>query len=144
MDYRKGSIGRVFVVRIDHGEDLLIELSSLALKENITSAFFTVLGGLEKADLVIGPKESVVPPVEIWSAFEEGHQIVGAGNIFRENGTPRIHLHGVAGNTKEITMGCIRKTARVYMYLDVFIIEMDIPARRVFDKKLGASPIIFQ
>jgi uncharacterized protein len=144
MDYRKGSIGRIFIARVDHGEDLLAELSSLALKEEIVSAFFIILGGLEKAEFVTGPKESVVPPVEIWSAFGDGHQIVGAGNIFWENGTPKIHLHGVTGSTKEITMGCIRKTASTFMYLDVFIIETDILAKRVFDKNLGASPIRFQ
>ncbi len=144
MDYRKGSIGRVFIARVDHGEDLLAELSSLALKEKIKSAFFIILGGLEKVEFVTGPKESVVPPVEIWSGFDDGHQMVGAGNIFWENDTPKIHLHGVTGDTKEIAMGCIRKTARTFMYLDVFIIETDIPVKRVFDKKIGASPIRFQ
>ncbi len=29
MDYRTGSIGRIFAVRIDHGEDVIAEICKL-------------------------------------------------------------------------------------------------------------------
>jgi uncharacterized protein len=89
MDYRKGSIGRVFAVRIDHGEDVLVELLGLALKEDIRSAFFMMLGAMGRADLVTGPKDKVVPPTIVWSKFEDAREILGAGNIFWENGAPK-------------------------------------------------------
>jgi len=135
MDYRKGSIGRVFAVRVDHGEDVLAELSGLAIKENIKSAFFIMLGAMGSADLVTGPKDKVVPPTIVWSKFEDVREIIGAGNIFRENGAPKIHLHGAAGSSKGMTMGCIRKTAQAFMVVEVFIVEMDIAAERVYDEK---------
>ena len=144
MDYRKGSIGRIFVARIDHGEDLLKELNGLAVREDIRSAFFMILGAAGKAQLVTGPKEKSVPPVTVWSAFDDVREIVGAGNIFLENGVPKIHLHAVAGNNRGLTMGCIRKEAEAFMVLEVFIIETDIKAERVVNEKMGFSPIIFQ
>jgi len=143
MDYRKGSIGRIFAVRIDHGEDVLGELSGLAVKEEIRSAFFIMLGAMGSADLVTGPKEKVVPPTIVWSKFNDAREILGAGDIFWENGAPKIHLHGAAGSSNGITMGCIRKAAQAFMVLEVFIVEMDIAAQRVFNEKIGFSPMTF-
>ena len=143
MDYRKGTIGRIFAVRIDHGEDLLNELSGIAIKEDIKSAFFILLGAVGSAELVRGPKEKVVPPTTVWSSFDDAREILGAGNIFWENGAPKIHLHANAGNSKDMVMGCIRKRAEVFMVAEVFIIEMDILAERRFNEIIGFSPIIF-
>jgi predicted DNA-binding protein with PD1-like motif len=144
MDYRKGSIGRIFAVRIDHGEDVLGELLGLAVKEDIRSAFFMMLGAMGRADLVTGPKDKVVPPTIVWSKFDDAREILGAGNIFWENGAPKIHLHGAAGSSKGMTMGCIRKAAEAFMVLEVFIVEMDIVAERVHDEKIGFSPMTFE
>ncbi|MFA4934408.1 MAG: DUF296 domain-containing protein [Candidatus Methanoperedens sp.] len=144
MDYRKGSIGRVFAVRIDHGDDVIAEISGLALKEGIRSAFFIMLGAVGSAELVTGPKEKVVPPTTVWSSFADAREIIGAGNIFWENDAPKIHLHGAAGSSKGMTMGCFRKKAEAFMVVEVFIIEMDIAAERVFDEKMGASMIRFR
>ena len=143
MDYRKGSIERVFVARVDHGEDLLEELTKLALKENIRSAFFMVLGAAGEAKLVTGPKEKSVPPEIVWSGFDDVREVFGAGNIFWENRAPKIHLHAAAGSSKEITMGCIRKKAKAFMVLEIFIIETDIKAERLVNEKIGFSPITF-
>lgn len=143
MDYRKGSIGRVFAARIDHGEDVIAELSALALKEDIRSAFFIMLGAMGEAEMVTGPKEKVVPPTTVWSKFDDAREIIGAGNIFWENDAPKIHLHGAAGSSRGMTMGCFRKKAQAFMVVEVFIVEMDIAAERVFDEKMGASPIRF-
>ncbi|VVB92557.1 Uncharacterised protein [uncultured archaeon] len=143
MDYRTGSIGRLFAVRIDHGEDVIEEICKLALKENINSAFFVMLGAMAGAELVTGPKEKVIPPITVWSAFDDAREIVGAGNIFRENGAPKVHLHGAAGSSRGMIMGCFRKKAEAFMVVEIFIMEMDIAAERVFNEKLGTSPIRF-
>ncbi len=143
MDYRKGSIGRLFVAIIDHGEDILSELSGLAVREDIRSAFFIMLGALGEARLVMGPKEKSIPPETVWASFNDAREIIGAGNIFRENGAPKIHLHGAAGNSKGIVMGCIRKEAEAFMVVEIFIIETDIQADRIFNGKIGFSPITF-
>ncbi len=143
MDYRKGSVRRVFAVRIDHGEDVIDELCGLALKEDISSAFFIMLGAMGSAELVTGPKEKIVPPVTVWSKFDDAREVIGAGNIFRENGAPKVHLHGAAGSGRGMIMGCIRKKALAFMVVEIFIVEMDIQAERVFDEKIGFSPMRF-
>ncbi len=144
MDYRKGSIKRVFVAKVEHGEDLLEELTCLARREEIRSAFFTIIGAMGEAKLVIGPKEKSVPPETVWSEFNDVREIIGVGNIFWEKGAPKIHLHSAAGSSKGFTMGCIRKKAEAFMVLEIFIIETDISAERIVDEKIGFSAITFK
>ncbi|MCX9013721.1 MAG: DUF296 domain-containing protein [Candidatus Methanoperedens sp.] len=144
MDYRKGSIGRLFVVRIDHGEDLLGELTGLAVKEDIKSGFFIMLGAMGSAELVTGPEEKVVPPIPVWHGFDDAREVIGIGNIFRENGKPKIHLHGAVGNSKNLTMGCIRKNTEAFMVVEVMIIEIDIAAERIINENVGYSPVTFR
>ncbi|MBE0521604.1 MAG: DUF296 domain-containing protein [Candidatus Methanoperedenaceae archaeon] len=144
MDYRKGSIGRLFVVRIDHGEDLLGELTGLAARENIKSGFFIMLGAMGGAELVTGPEEKVVPPIPVWYGFDDAREVVGVGNIFRENGKPKIHLHGALGDSENLALGCIRKKTEVFMVVEVMIIEVDIAAERIINEAAGYSPVTFR
>ena len=144
MDYRKGSIKRVFAAKVEHGEDLLEEFTDLSRREEIRSAFFTIIGAMGEAKLVTGPKEKSVPPETVWSEFDDVREVIGVGNIFWENGAPKIHLHAVAGSSKGFTMGCIRKEAEAFMVLEIFIIETDISAERIVDDKMGFSPFTFK
>lgn len=143
MDYRKGRIERIFLARVDHGEDVLSELSNLARKEDIRSAFFLMLGAVGNAKLVTGPKEKSVPPEIVWNSFDDAREIIGVGNIFYENDAPKIHLHASAGSSKGMTMGCFRKETQTFMVVEIFIIETDIQAERVLNEKIGFSPITF-
>ncbi len=144
MNYRKGSIKRVFVAKVEHGEDLLEELMGLARREEIRSAFFTIIGAMGEAKLVTGPKEKSVPPETVWSEFDDVREVIGLGNIFWEKNAPKIHLHSAAGSSKGFTMGCIREKAEAFMVLEIFIIDTDIPAERIVDEKMGFSPFTFK
>jgi predicted DNA-binding protein with PD1-like motif len=77
MEYAKGGIGRVFTVRIDSGDDLILGLIKLAELERIESAVFILLGALKEAKLVTGPKESITPQGPVWSDFDDAHEILG-------------------------------------------------------------------
>ena len=145
MDYSKGRIGRVFAVRIDHGDDLILELIKLAELERIESAVFMLLGALKEAKLVTGPKESITPPELIWSGFNDAHEIVGIGDIFLKEGKPAIHLHAGAGKGDNVKLGCFRGESEVFMVVEAFIFELEgISARRITDRKRGFAPVSFE
>ena len=97
MKYTVGSIGRVLVVKVEHGDDLLEEIKNLAIKENIISASLFMLGALKKASLVVGPRECTVPPEPVWASFTDGREIMGIGSIFSDGVEPVIHLHAAFG-----------------------------------------------
>ena len=144
MEYAKGRIGRVFTVRIDHGDDLILELIKVAELERIESAFFTLLGALKEGKLVTGPKESMVPPEPLWSGFDDVHEILGIGNIFLEDGKPKVHLHVGTGREDRVKLGCLRGESKAFMVIEAFILELEgISARRVTDKELGFAPLSF-
>ncbi|MCQ6961942.1 PPC domain-containing DNA-binding protein [Methanolobus chelungpuianus] len=145
MEYVKGSIGRVFTVRLDHGDDLLNELEGLARAENIRSALFLLLGAVREATLVVGPRENKVPPEVQWAGFQDTHEVVGIGNIFSENGNPKIHLHAAAGRGTEPKVGCLRGKSEIFMVAEVFILELTgINAERVLDANRGFAPVSFR
>jgi predicted DNA-binding protein with PD1-like motif len=144
MEYATGRIGRVFTVRIDHGDDLILELIKLAELEKIESAIFILLGALKEGKLVTGPKESIRPPEPVWFGFDSVHEILGIGNIFNEEGKPKIHLHTVAGRENDVKIGCLRGESEVFMVVEVFVLEVEgISARRVMDKEQGFAPVNF-
>ena len=144
MDYTKGKLGRVFVARIDHEEDLLFELEELAVNENIRSAFFFLLGATGGANVVTGSKKKCVPPEVTRTQVEKASEILGAGNIFWEGDKPKIHIHASACSGSDIVMGCFREFTEVFMVIEVVIFEIEgIVAERVFDEDMGFSPMRF-
>jgi len=144
MDYTQGTIGRVFVARIDHEEDLLSELEDLAVNEDIKSAFFYLLGATGGAKIVTGPKQKSIPPDVNIKQFDDAKEILGIGNIFREDGKPKIHLHASASSSNECLMGCFREFTEVFMVVEVVIFEIEgIMAERIRDSDMGFSPVRF-
>ena len=144
MEYAKGRIGRVFTVRIDHGDDLILELIKLAELEHIESAVFMLLGALKEAKLVTGPKENMTPPELVWSGFNDAHEILGIGDIFLKDGKPKIHLHAGAGRGDNVKVGCLRGESEVFMVVEAFVFELDgISARRIVDQEHGFAPVDF-
>jgi predicted DNA-binding protein with PD1-like motif len=125
MKYTTGSIGRIFTIRFDDGDDFLGELTELAKKEDIRAGWFNVIGGLREADVVTGPKEPVMPPEPVWKDVREAKEVLGVGSIFRdENDVPKIHLHTSLGHHGDTMTVCVRKGTKTYLILEVYLIEI--------------------
>lgn len=145
MQYQQGKVGRVFVAKIEHGDNLLEELEKLALLEKIEQANFFVLGAVEKASFVVGPKECSVPPNPVWSSFTDGRELLGIGTIFSDGQEPVLHLHGVFGKGEQSLMGCIRMDTQAYLLVEVIIYELlGVQAKREIDPKLGVKVLKFE
>ena len=138
MEYRKGTIGKVFSARFDEGDYFLEELIGLIKKENIRNGWFHVLGGLREADVVTGPKEPTMPPEPVWNQVRGAREVLGTGSIFWDADEPKIHLHAAMGHHGETLTACVRKGTKVDLLLEVMIIEMEgIDATRPWFEKGG-------
>lgn len=145
MDYRVGQIGRVFTVRMDHGEDLTESLKMLASKENIQAATFVLLGAIETGNMVVGPKKNERPPNKMWTDFDSAHEIVGVGNLFHDRGEPVIHLHAGLGRAENGLVGCVRKENKIFMVIEAFVFELTgFEAERIWNDTEGYAPITFK
>jgi uncharacterized protein len=85
--------------------------------------------------VVTGPKKPVLPPTPQWTTIKDGWEIVGLGTIFSDGQGPHIHLHGALGQGKKGFVGCLRKSARVFLVVEAIVWEMNnIKAKRSLDK----------
>lgn len=124
MQYRQGSIGRVIVAKVEHGDDLLLEIEKLLRQERIESAVMYMIGALQEASMVVGPQAATVPPEPVWRNFNDAREIVGIGTVFSDSNGPKIHLHASIGRGEESLTGCIRKDSKVYLVVELILLEI--------------------
>jgi len=144
MQYRQGSLGRIIVAKIEHGDDLLAELHKLLKVEQIQAGVMLMIGALQDGSLVVGPESCTVPPQPMWREFHDGREILGVATVFTENNEPHIHLHASLGRGDEPLTGCIRKETRVYLVVEVILWEiLDSEAVRTMDELTGLNLLGF-
>ncbi len=142
MKYCTGNLGRVFVVRLEHGDIVHECLESLAEKEKLEAAAVIGVGGADMDSLlVVGPEDGRrIPPVRpMTHLLHEAHEIVGTGTLFRDDtGRPLLHMHMACGRKDRTITGCIRSGVRTWQVLEFIVIELlDCNARRMPDPLLG-------
>ena len=136
MQYTEGQLGRIFVVRIDDGEDMLVSLRQFIIDKGVECGSITFLGALMNGRMVTGPEEPVIPPVPHFVMFEGGWEVFGVGTIYPGEGGPHIHYHASVGRSGHALTGCLRETATTYLIIEAVIMEFTgLTARREFDKK---------
>jgi len=136
MQYTEGQIGRVFVVRIDDGEDMLISLHQFINDKGIQAGSILFLGALMNGRMVTGPEDPVIPPVPHFVMFEGGWEVFGVGTIYPGECGPHIHYHASVGRSGHALTGCLREKAITYLIIEAVIMEFNgLSARREFDKK---------
>jgi predicted DNA-binding protein with PD1-like motif len=136
MQYTEGQIGRVFVVRIDDGEDMLISLRQFISDKSIQAGTILFLGALMNGRMVTGPEDPVIPPVPHFVLFEGGWEVFGVGTIYPGESGPHIHYHASVGRSGHALTGCLREKAITYLIVEAVIMEFNgLSARREFDKR---------
>jgi predicted DNA-binding protein with PD1-like motif len=136
MQYTEGQLGRVFVVRIDDGEDMLISLHQFISDKSVCAGSILFLGALMNGRMVTGPEEPVIPPVPHFVMFEGGWEVFGVGTIYPGEGGPHIHYHASVGRSGHALTGCLREKAISYLIVEAVVFEFTgLSARREFDQK---------
>ena len=136
MQYTEGQLGRVFVVRIDDGEDMLVSLRQFINDKSVYTGSILFLGALMKGRMVTGPEEPVIPPVPHFVMFEGGWEVFGIGTIYPGEDGPHIHYHASVGRSGHALTGCLREKAITYLIVEAIVLEFTgLSARREFDKK---------
>lgn len=126
MRYQQGSLGRVFLVKLEHGDDMLQEIKRLALETGLKSAYLFMIGALESTTMVVGPQECVLPPQGLPVRLEDGREIVAMGTLFtdQDSDEPVLHIHGSLGRGNTSFTGCLRADSQVFLVVEMLIIEL--------------------
>jgi predicted DNA-binding protein with PD1-like motif len=138
MEYSVGNIARVFLIRFSQDDEFVKEIETLCEKEKVSCAVFYIIGGINSAEIVSGPKGESMPPEPIVSSIDKKSEILGIGTVFISDGKPKIHLHAAVAKGDDIKVGCIRKNAKTFLISEVVLQELSgIDAKRVKDDASG-------
>jgi uncharacterized protein len=145
MQYSEGSFGRLFIIRIDHDEDLLKTMEDFIRGKNLKSGMILFLGALSEARIVTGPEEAIIPPVPHFESVSGGWEIFGVATVYPGEGGPKIHYHVSVGRGKEAYTGCLREKATAYLVVEAVVMEfLGVQARRELDARTGLILPSFQ
>ena len=145
MEYTQVQLGRVFIIRLDNGDDLLDSIKQITIKENIKTGFAHIIGACSKSNVVLGPKERSLPPVPYYWNFDDARELLGFAFIAQENNEPKIHLHSGIGHYTETKLGCIRNECNVFLTVEAVIQEViSNNITRKYDVNCKASLLNFE
>ena len=140
MQYTKGSVGRIFLLKFDHGDVFVDSLDAFARKERLKAATLVFIGALKKGDLVTGPKKPVIPPEANWVRFDGAWEVMGIGTIFTNKKGPQIHVHTAMGKKMKTLTGCVRKKSEVFLVIEAVVFELKgVKATKDIDPKTGLN-----
>ncbi|MCU0665685.1 MAG: DNA-binding protein [Candidatus Omnitrophica bacterium] len=140
MEYTKGNLGRIFVLKFKDDDILFDELENFVRKEKVRSAVMVFIGALKKGDLVTGPKKPVIPPVPNWVKFNNGWEAMGVATVFTNKKGPQIHIHASMGKKKKVLTGCVRKQSKVFLVIEAVVFELEnVRASKDIDPLTGLN-----
>ena len=127
MNYTEAKLGRIFILRLNHGECLHEVIEKFATEKQVSSALCFFLGGAEdKSKVVVGPKDgAALPPEPMVTLLRGVHESCGVGTIFTdEQGKPKLHMHANFGRNDTAVTGCVRMGVDVWQIGEVAILEL--------------------
>lgn len=141
MRYSQGSIGRVFVLRLEDGDVLNDTLEAFAAEHGVTRGLAFYLGGsAEGSRVVVGPdttrEDTVMPLVHHLVGPQE---VLAVGTVFpNKAGRPAVHMHAASGREGHATVGCTRAGLQTWLVGEVVLLEiMGSSAHRETDAATG-------
>jgi len=140
MQYSEGRLGRVFVIRLEDGEDLIGSIQKFVEKKGVSTGLIHFLGALREGRLITGPKDPTVPPGPPFVEDLEGAwETFGVATIYPgDGGKPAVHIHASAGHDDRALTGCLRERATTYLVVEAVVFEfLGLEAHREIDEMTG-------
>lgn len=141
MQFSEGQLGRVFALRLEHGEPMPETLERFLAEQGVTCAAAIMVGGAEEGSrFVVGPEDGrAAPPAPMVAALAGVHEAAAVGTVFPdETGKPVLHMHAAFGRGDQTRSGCIRAGIVTWQILEIIVIEITgLDAARVQDPETG-------
>ena len=134
----EGQLGRVFIIRLEDGDDLPGSIERFAEEKGVAAGHVILVGGIGGGDIVVGPRRSdEMPPDPLVLPVDGAHEVVGVGVLAPgEDGKPRVHLHASLGRSGQTVSGDIRTGVKVWLVGEVILYEIKgADVMRVWDEE---------
>ncbi len=138
MQYSEGNLGRIFVLRIDDGEDLVESIIEFVRKNDLKYVMGLFIGALRDGKTVTGPELPIIPPVQHFETYDSAWEVFGMVTVYPSTDGPRLHIHSALGRGREALVGCLREKAMVYLVNEIVLFELvGLNAMRELDQRSG-------
>jgi uncharacterized protein len=140
LKFSEGTIGRIFIVRLDDGDRLPTCIEKFAAEKGLTHAQVIMVGGADKGQVVSGPRYTdVMPPEPMLVPLDGAHEVLGVGLLAPDaEGNPELHMHAALGRSGQTLTGCLRAGVETWLVGEVIIFEIcGVKAGRISDPISG-------
>ncbi len=136
MKYSEAKVGRIFILRLEHGDKIPDIIEEFAAEQKIKSAIVHFLGGADAGSkVVVGPEDGKASkPQPIVTELSGTCEALSLGTLFvNDKGTPKLHMHAAFGRKGRTVTGCTREGILVWRIGEAVIFELlnTTAARRI-------------
>ncbi len=126
MKATEGTIGRVFVLRLEDGDVVPDCIEKFAAEKGVRHGQVVLVGGIGAGQVVVGPRDSEEMPPDPMQLFVEGaHETLAVGVLAPDhNGRPVLHIHGALGRNGRTLTGCLRPGVKTWLVAEAVIYEI--------------------
>lgn len=142
MQASEGSIGRVFILRFEDGEEVAAGIEGFARDHGIQLGYVNFVGGLGGGELMSTPKSRQNGASDVSPRAVEGTYNATALGLIApdENNRPTLHLHGALGADKGSVAGCLRSGFKTWLTGEAVLYEiLGASCKRVPDAASGTT-----
>jgi uncharacterized protein len=141
MKYSEANLGRIFILRLEHGDRIPDTIEEFAKTHNVESAMLHFLGGADKGSKVlVGHESGSNPqPSPMITSLLGTSEAIGFGTLFiNEEGAPKVHLHCAFGRNEDTVTGCTREGVIIWHVGEVVLFELvNTSVKRKIDLHTG-------
>ncbi|MBN1690596.1 MAG: DNA-binding protein [Dehalococcoidia bacterium] len=140
MKYSEGKIGRIFVLRLNDGDELPGCIERFAEEKKISLAQAVLVGGIGSGKIVAGPRHNRELPIDPMLIPVDGvHELVGLGVLAPDkDGLPSLHIHAALGRAGATITGCLRTGVKTWLVGEVILCEiLGVSMARLPDESSG-------
>ncbi len=140
MKTSEGRIGRVFVIRLEHGDVVPECIERFAEEHGVSVGHVILVGGIGGGEVVVGPRRSEErPPEPMLLPIDGAHEVAGVGVLAPgEDGRPILHIHAALGRSGKTTTGCLRPGVTTWLVAEAILYEiLDAKVARLMDNESG-------
>ncbi len=127
MKYSEANLGRIFVLRLEHGDTIPSTIEDFAKEQGVSAAIVYFLGGAQKGSkVVVGPKNgSAEKPIPMITVLPGVSEAAGFGTLFsNQDGSPKLHMHASFGREQNTITGCTREGITIWHIGEVVVLEL--------------------
>lgn len=140
MKSTEGSVGRVFILRLEDGDVVPDCIEQFAAENGVSTGYAVLTGGLTSGEVVSGPRDPNARPLQpITVPIENAHEVSAVGVLApTTDGAPKLHIHGALGRSGSTVTGCLRPGVKTWLVGEVVLYEITgTDAVRVRDEECG-------